>query len=144
MQALMVCIGNICRSPLAEAEFRLRYPDWQVASAGLAALVHHPADPFAVSVGADVGIDLSAHRARLLSSTHVHDADLILVMTSGQLRDLLVRWPEVRGKAYRVGHWINRDVNDPYRHPREAFEQAHADIVAGLAAWQPYLKHFRV
>lgn len=143
MQALMVCVGNICRSPLAEVEFRRRHPDWQVASAGLAALVHHPADPLACAVGEVAGLDLSGHRARMLSSAHVHEADLILVMTAGQLRELLGRWPEARGKAYRIGHWINRDVDDPYQHPREAFEQAHADIVAGLAAWQPYLQHFR-
>ncbi len=44
---LVVCVGNICRSPMAQALFRARLPGVDVQSAGLGALVGHPAEPFA-------------------------------------------------------------------------------------------------
>ena len=57
---LVLCIGNICRSPIAEALLRQQFPDKTISSAGLGALVGYPADPLSIEVSAEQGVDLSA------------------------------------------------------------------------------------
>ena len=83
---LFVCTGNTCRSPIAEAAARaeLAARNWshvQVRSAGVSAAAGHPASENAVSVLADEGIDLSAHRSAPLTAELIDWADLILAMS---------------------------------------------------------------
>ena len=83
---LTVCIGNICRSPIAEGLFR-HYAeenglDMQVSSAGLGALVNHPADPFSVELMDEIGIDITQHRARQITPQIVAESELIITMES--------------------------------------------------------------
>lgn len=135
---LLVCIGNICRSPVAEALLKQQFPDKTVSSAGLAALVGHPADNTAQEIANQDGLDLSAHRARQITQTMCNDADLILVMESDHQRELAARYPLARGKIRCLGELPDGqrfDVADPYRQPRDAFEQAHAAIVRGVTNW---------
>ncbi|MGB3288405.1 MAG: low molecular weight protein-tyrosine-phosphatase [Burkholderiaceae bacterium] len=135
---LLVCVGNICRSPLAEALLRQHFPDKAVHSAGLAALVGQPADSTAQDIAHIHGLDLSAHRARQLTQDMCTRADLILVMESGHQRELAARYPLARGKIRRLGEQPGGqdfDVVDPYQKSREAFEQAHAAIERGVDHW---------
>src|SRR3546814_4368589 len=84
------------------------------------------------------GLDLSAHRARQITQTMCNDADLILVMESEHQRELAARYPLARGKIRCLGELPDGqrfDVADPYRQPRDAFEQAHAAIVRGVTNW---------
>src|SRR5690606_32586263 len=90
---LLVCIGNICRSPVAEALLQQAFPDKTVSSAGLAALVGHPADDTAQDIATRYGLDLSGHRARQITQAMCREADLILVMESSQQRELSARYP---------------------------------------------------
>jgi protein-tyrosine phosphatase len=71
-KVLFVCVGNICRSPMAAALLAHRFSvrgggAASVESAGVAALVGRPADSLAVDLLRERGIDLSAHRARQLT-----------------------------------------------------------------------------
>ena len=59
---LVVCTGNICRSPYAEALIKKRAPGISVESAGLAAMVDHEADATGMRVASDRDVDLSQHR----------------------------------------------------------------------------------
>src|SRR5436189_6303067 len=81
---LFVCTGNICRSPLAasllERALQERGIEVTVASAGTGAWDGAPASEGAYLVGLERGLDLSGHRARLLTREIVEDADLILTM----------------------------------------------------------------
>lgn len=77
---LIVCAGNICRSPIAEGLLKQSLPDHFIASAGIAALVDHPADDKAIRVAQVHGLDLSAHKAKQLTPQMCLFADLILVM----------------------------------------------------------------
>jgi protein-tyrosine phosphatase len=132
---LMVCTGNICRSPMAEALLRDRFAArgrGTVASAGLAALVGRPADPLALELLAARGLDLSAHRARQLTPEMVAEADLVIVMEAAHQQELERLSRAARGRVHRLGRFGGFDVEDPYRAPREAFERALAQIERGL------------
>jgi len=135
---LVVCVGNICRSPMAEALLTdaLRgQEEFTVESAGLGALVGHPASEFAVQLMDERGIDISSHRARQITPDLVSKADLILVMESGHRRVIDENDATARGKIHRLGEWQDKDIADPYRQPKEAFAEALKDIEHGVADW---------
>lgn len=133
---LVVCVGNVCRSPMAEALLASRLGRRgvrsRVESAGLAALVGAPADPIAQALLRELGLDLSAHRARQLLPEHVAAADLVLVMDEAQRRAVEAMLPSARGRVHRLGKWGGFDVPDPYRQGRPAFEGALALIERGV------------
>ena len=132
---LVLCIGNICRSPIAEALLKQRFPDKQIWSAGLGALVGKPADPLSVEVAAAHGLDLSTHRAQQVASWMCQSAELILVMEQDHKAQLEKQFPLVRGKAFRLGEPGQFDIADPYRQPKDAFEAAYSAIALGVSQW---------
>ena len=132
---LVLCSGNICRSPIAAALLACHLSDKTVGSAGLAAPVGAPADPMAIEFAAELGLDLSAHRARHVTLSMCQAADLILVMEQCHKAELRRRYPQVWGKVFRLGEAGGFDIADPYRKPRKAFEAACAEVATGVAAW---------
>ena len=133
---LTVCVGNICRSPMAEGELRGRLEKRGVKavveSAGIAALVGRPADPTSQELMLARGIDISGHRARQLTPELIRSFELILVMEADQQRAVEDILPSARGRVHRIGRWGNFDVPDPYRRDREDFEHALELIVRGV------------
>ncbi|MBU2869197.1 low molecular weight protein-tyrosine-phosphatase [Colwellia sp. E2M01] len=143
---LVVCAGNICRSPTGEylLKAKLNAKDAnnniKVTSAGLTALVDKGAEATATSIALTNNIDMSAHKARQLSSTLIAENDLILVMEDRHLTDLLGQYPQARGKTFLLGKWINdTEIPDPYRQSHEAFEHVYQLIDKSCAAWTKYL-----
>ena len=138
---LTVCTGNICRSPMAEVLLRELLKDEKVvvSSAGLMALVGYPADPLAVQLMSERGFDATGHRARQLTTEIAQGAELILVMEQWQQRDMEKNMPQVKGRVFRLGHWQNFDIVDPYRKGRECFEEALVEIDRGLKKWMKVL-----
>lgn len=123
---LVVCTGNICRSPLAEALLRAQLPDLHVGSAGIGALVGFPADPNAVEVGVEQGLDLSEHAARQLDEALVAESDLILAMDNSHVAWINKNFPHARGRAFLLGHWdAGSEVPDPYGGSLDNFRQAY-------------------
>lgn len=137
---LVLCIGNICRSPLAQASLARELPGREVWSAGLQALVGKPADATSQALAQENGLDLSQHRAQQLAPWMCQAADVVFVMESAHIALLEAQVPTVRGKAYRLGHFGNFDIADPYRQPREAFEASWAGISRGVADWATRLR----
>ena len=140
---LLVCIGNICRSPVAAALLKQHFPDKDIRSAGISALVGMPANATAQDIAFAQGLDLSSHRARQITESMCSEADLILVMESDQQRELAARFPLARGKIRCLGEASDGslfEIADPYRRPREAFEQAHAAIQRGIDNWVPRIR----
>lgn len=134
----VVCTGNICRSPMAEALLRERAGSRlkQVYSTGIMAMVGHGADPLAISVMADRGIDISSHRAQQATAENMQRADLILTLDGSHSRWLVDRFPALRGRVFKLLRWRNDgDVPDPYRLPRSEFEFAYQLIDEGIADW---------
>ncbi|PRD35470.1 UNVERIFIED_CONTAM: epsP [Trichonephila clavipes] len=138
---LVVCIGNICRSPMAEALLKRELDqNVHVSSAGLGAMVGHPADEHAQTLMDGLGLSIRNHRARQLTQALISSHELILVMTARQKDMLQTEYPSARGRVYRICHWQPADVADPYQKERSAFESALVLIRQGVADWAERLK----
>ena len=134
---LIVCIGNICRSPIAQALFAERLANRSVVvhSAGLGALVNAPADPISQELLLAHNIDISSHRARQITSEIAYASDLILTMSTEQQQQVESKFPSLRGRVHRIGKWGEFDVPDPFKRPKEIFEQAFHLIEQGVDEW---------
>lgn len=117
MRIIMICTGNICRSPMAEAfmheELKKRGVEAEVSSAGIYAGDGSAASYEAVEVMREYGIDLAGHRSRALRPEHLQDA-LVLCMTGGHLRSVMQLAPDA--SAWTIGEYAGtgEDIADPY------------------------------
>jgi protein-tyrosine phosphatase len=132
---LIVCEGNICRSPMAQGLFAAALPQIVVRSAGLGALVGMPADETAVRLMRERQIDISDHRAMQITQAICVECDMVLVMEQAQRARLEAMYPQVRGRVSRIGEYAKQDVPDPYRQPEAAFRRALAMIEQGSQEW---------
>ncbi|MCG7489684.1 low molecular weight phosphotyrosine protein phosphatase [Vibrio sp. Of14-4] len=142
---LVVCVANICRSPLGEALLQNLLPDIRVSSAGLAAekskFVGKPAYDKSILVAQENGIDISNHRSKQVSSSLCSEFDLILVMEQEHIEAITNIAPEVRGKTMLFGQWIGqKDIPDPYKQSKEAFDYAYQLIDQAAQAWAKKLQ----
>ena len=133
---LVVCVGNICRSPTGEALLKQLVPECEVCSAGVQALVGKPADEQAKNIARQHGIEMEEHLARQFDSAMCHEADLILVMETSHIRAVEKICPTVRGKVMLFGQWLsNKDIADPYRRSDEMFTLVYQQIEAAAKKW---------
>jgi protein-tyrosine phosphatase len=132
---LVVCEGNICRSPMAQGLIATAAPRLSVHSAGLSALSGMPADDAAVRLMGALHIDITSHRAVQITSEACQHADLVLAMTAEQRKLIEQRYPVARGRVFRIAEFSKRDVPDPYRRPEGAFREALALIDQGVREW---------
>jgi len=133
----MVCIGNICRSPIAEVYLKHHQPQLNVFSSGLGALVGKPADPKSIDLMTVKNIDLTQHCAQQINSVLVSKADLILAMKQSHIDAIQSKFPEARGKVHLICKWDdNQEIPDPYKKDSKAFASASALIESGLDTWQ--------
>ncbi|KLF90560.1 protein-tyrosine-phosphatase [Enterobacter asburiae] len=133
---LVVCTGNICRSPIGERLLRQQLPGKQVNSAGIFGLEGHPADAAAQAVARRHGVSLEGHVARKVTRNLLQQADLILVMGPEHLRFIATMAPENRGKSLLFGQWLDiRDIPDPYNKSREAYEYVFEQLGKASQEW---------
>ena len=121
MNVLIVCSGNTCRSPLAAAILADKlahlpeFADTVVQSAGTSAWDGTPASEGSYLVALERGLDLSSHRARMLTADQVRDADLILTMSEAHVRRVAALGGEQKVytlTAYAGDHELE-EVPDP-------------------------------
>ncbi|UDM38229.1 low molecular weight phosphotyrosine protein phosphatase [Acinetobacter haemolyticus] len=136
---LVVCVGNICRSPMAEYFLKQQYPNLHIESAGIAALVGHAADLKATLCMQRLGIDMNAHIAKKLNANLIKKADLILVMSQNQQKHIEQTWPFAKGKTFRLGHWQGRNVPDPYQHEQLVFDETCQLIRDCISDWTQHI-----
>src|SRR5256886_14530299 len=139
-QILLVCTGNICRSPLGAALLQralagLGAEGIAVTSAGTGAWDGAPVSEGAYLVGLERGLDLSGHRARLLTRELVEEADLILTMA----RHHRARVDELggEGRVFVLGEYAGRgadEVSDPFGGDLEVYRDTCQELEALAAA----------
>ena len=141
-RVLIVCVGNICRSPMAESALRHRLGSngAVVESAGLAALAGSPVDPLAESVLAEHGLSANSHVARQVDASLISAADVVLAMDRRHLSAIHALVPHARGKTFLLGKWQGDiEIADPYGRQRQAFEQAYRMIDQAVDSWRTHL-----
>ncbi|WFM70012.1 low molecular weight protein-tyrosine-phosphatase [Halomonas sp. CKK8] len=136
---LVLCTGNICRSPVAAAMLAAKLPEKQIETAGLNAMEGHGVEPRARALAEAEGLDVSEHTARQVTLDILQSADLVLVMSDGQRHAVGQMDPAALGKTMLLGRWLEggqgREIPDPYRKSREAFEQVHALLKEATGEW---------
>jgi protein-tyrosine phosphatase len=137
---LVVCVGNICRSPIGERLLKNRLNSKSVESAGIAAVVGKPADKIAQSIAEGNQLSLGNHIARQLTKDMCRQNSLILVMEKRHVEDVCQLVPEVRGKIMLFSHWNGqKDIPDPFMKSREAFEIVYKMLDESAQKWAKVL-----
>ncbi len=137
MKILMVCLGNICRSPLAEGIMKSKLPDnFSVDSAGTINM-HEGSRPDkrSIEVATKNGLDISNQKSRPIKSDDLNYYDKIFCMDKNNLRDVLslAKNQEQRDKISLLMHDLNLkqfslEVPDPYWSGSEGFDQVFRQI----------------
>lgn len=137
-RVLFVCLGNICRSPLAEGVFvhvieqRGLSDAYMIDSAGTGGWhVGSAPDPRSIAVAREHGIDISAQKVRKVRPQDFEDFDLIVGMDRSNVEDLLVVAGSARDKVhlfldYALG--TRRDIPDPYYGGPDGFSNVYGMI----------------
>lgn len=132
---LVICKGNICRSPLAEAYLKCLVEKHGlptvVQSAGLETSFGKPAHHFAQTVGTQGGLLLGKHATQPLHKEQVERADMILVMEWQQRSRVIKLYPQVRPKVFLLRQFYDQSVSevaDPYSGTLEDFQTCFAMI----------------
>ncbi len=136
MKIMMVCLGNICRSPLAEGilqdKVNARGLDWTVDSAGTSGYhVGELPDSRSMAIARRHGLDLSYQRSQRFLPEHLAEYDFILAMDTQNYEDILslCRTPEEREKVQLIMDYGDdptvKDVPDPYYGGKDGFSDVY-------------------
>ena len=136
MKVLMVCLGNICRSPLAEGILQHKANkhglNWQIESAGTGAWhVGHPPDIRAIKTAKKFGVNIANQKARKIAISDFDLYDLIFTMDTEVHEEVLrlAKTAEQRRKIYLFlpygGNTLLNSVPDPYYGENADFEEAY-------------------
>lgn len=137
MNILLVCTGNTCRSPLAEVLLKRALKEAglaevMVSSAGTGALVGEPASEGSYLVALENGLDLAAHRARVVTREMLSTTDLALTMSRGHLRKLELLG--AKDQAFLLGEYARaegeQEVADPVGGPIEGYREVYHQLEA--------------
>lgn len=146
---LFVCTANRFRSPLAEALFRFELERsgqsalCKAGSAGTWTENGLPAMPAAITIGVELGLDLTTHRSRLVSDNLLNNNSLILVMQSGHKEALSVEFPDHMDKVFLLSDVVGNityDIRDPFvtGEPPQEIAREIADVIQ--AGWMKIFK----
>jgi protein-tyrosine phosphatase len=130
-RVMVICQGNICRSPFADLDLAARCSGLEVRSAGLLAREDDPAQPGALRIGAEFGVDLSHHAAHRLNEDDIRWADLIIGMQGWHQASVRKQWPAGTAKMRLLGDFLENApyaIEDPWGTPDDAFRAVFAKI----------------
>lgn len=122
---LVVCYGNVCRSPYLQALLQRELPDVRVTSAGFIGK-GRPVPLFSLALGAQRGLDLSRFRSQSITKEKAKSADLIIVMDARQARHIAKGFGAGPERIIVAGDLdpvvADRTVRDPWNDSMEVFE----------------------
>lgn len=149
--AVIVCTGNVCRSPIAEYMLRQRIgveSGWEISSAGVAAIKGSPASEMAIRVMKERGIDISAHRSRPFDAEIASKAAVIFVMTRDQQKEIVSRYPSTAEKVFLLKSFHpslkGDDIIDPIGFDIERYREVCNEIYACLSGVVSFIKKLEV
>ncbi len=134
---LFVCTANVCRSPMAEALFRSILKEngidpnsWRIESAGTWAAQGRPATPEVVALLTARGMNLKAHRSRMLDQAMIKRFGLVITMETGHKEALQAEFRPFRERFFTLAELAgeNGSVEDPMGGPPEAYADAAQEI----------------
>ncbi|MBA3035332.1 MAG: low molecular weight protein arginine phosphatase [Desulfobacterium sp.] len=148
MNILFICTANICRSFMAEYIFKKMYSERglsniSVMSASLIDMKGAPADPKAVEILKENGINsYFDHKSKLLTEDMIDEADMILVMTNQHKDKIVENFPDVKDKTFLLKPFSISysecydddfyDIKDPYKlsshHYRFCFTEIYVSV----------------
>ena len=136
---LVICSGNICRSPFAEGYLRLRLAQRggqhvQVRSAGTLGIVGSRASSHSIALAQEAGFDLTEHRSQAVTFDAVDEAAIILVMEEAHRRELTRLFPEEAERVHLLSEFHPSvsdaarapDIFDPIGQPVEDYRRCFA------------------
>jgi protein-tyrosine-phosphatase len=129
---MVICYGNICRSPFAQLHLAALCPHLEIRSAGLEAGDRKPVEPGALRVGRELGVELTDHASHRLDADDVDWADLIIGMQGRHKEVIRKRWSNVRGKVRLLGDFLPNaphSIEDPWGESDEVFRSILERIV---------------
>jgi len=132
---VVICHGNICRSPFAAALLAARRPELAVRSAGLEAVDGRPAEEAARRVARAFGLELAAHRARRLSAEDAAWADLVVGMEGHHAARVHRAFPGAAAKTVLLGDFLPAPpfrIADPWGCEDAVFEATFERIRAAV------------
>ena len=133
---LIVCVGNICRSPTGERLLQKKLPGHQIASAGIRALTGNDADFQAIKTALRHGVVIAGHTARQLTVGMCRQADLILVMEPAHIEAVADILPAAHSKTMLFGQWLHKkSIPDPYRQSDDMFEAVFEQLEEAATLW---------
>lgn len=130
LRILIICSGNICRSPFAEAVLREMMRDSAIVkSAGILGIENEKASPYAFSEARKRGYDLSFHKSTALIKETVDWADLILVMDESHFKHIKKNYPAALYRTRFLAGWNDIiSIQDPYGGDLETYRKAFDEI----------------
>lgn len=133
---LVVCVANICRSPIAGMLLQKALPHKNVTSAGINALVGKPMHENSIKLTSPLGMDCTQHAARQLTAKICGENDVILVMEKNHIDTVMNIDPTVKGKIFLLGKWLGgKEISDPYKQGFEMYERVFELIQKSAISW---------
>jgi len=137
---MMICAGNMCRSPFAEKYMQLRLQqaglEAECYSRGLLALAGRKVPDIAQKIGLEFGVDMSQHISQTLLTPDIDRAAMIMVMEAEQRQHLSKMRPASIGKVFLLSQPSGgKIIHDPMGKDEAYFREVYSEITTHVDAW---------